>query len=60
MKNVTVIYLPSSSNGLQSFHVQKVTKRLREQISICLNILEQTRTIGANEFKIYIFVQKEA
>lgn len=59
MKNVTVIYLPNSSNEIQSFHVQHATtKNLQEaldsnDIYMFEHILEQTRTIGTNQFKVY-------
>lgn len=59
MKNVTVVYLPNNSNEIQSFHIQNATTtKLQEALDnnnvyMLEHILEQTRTIGVNEFKVY-------
>ena len=59
MKNVTIVYLPNDDNKIKSFHVQyATTKSLQEALDnndvyMIEHILEQTRTIAVNEFKVY-------
>lgn len=59
MKNVTVVYLPNDNNEIKSFHVQYATTKTLQKafdsndVYMIEHILEQTKTIAVNEFKVY-------